>query len=140
MPAHTPEDAVGVVRIGDGSLLTATDRFGNAEADRFAKLAVEEHRVPVQLREAVLRHVELQLHLAKWIGQVTTAGGDWEGGGPARDTASSQKKANREVRFGGGLGRSLPSGQRSLAGIGWLRAAPNGSALFASPAQSTGIG
>lgn len=41
MLAHTTEDAVGVRRIGDGSFLTASDRFGNEEVDTLAKLAVD---------------------------------------------------------------------------------------------------
>ena len=76
MPAHTPEDAVGVLRIGDGSFLTATDRYGNDEADRLAKSAVEELRVPRDVREAVREHTELQMHVATWLGQVTSVAGN----------------------------------------------------------------
>ena len=47
MLAHTSADEVGKRKLGDGTLLSATDRFGNAEADRLAKLGVEAHRVPV---------------------------------------------------------------------------------------------
>ena len=102
MPAHTSEDAVGVLRLGDGTFLSATDRFGNSEADRLAKLAVEEHRVPATVRQAVQKHTELQRHLAMWLGQVTAAAGDWQGGGPTRDTAASRKMAREAAKARGG--------------------------------------
>ena len=43
MPAHTAKQDVGIKLLSDGSKLTALDRRGNAEADRMAKHAVEEH-------------------------------------------------------------------------------------------------
>ena len=45
MPAHTKEEDVGRLHLGDGTLLSESDRKGNEEADRLAKLAVEAHRV-----------------------------------------------------------------------------------------------
>ena len=46
MSAHTSEDDVGRKLLSNGERLTATDRFGNAEADFLAKEAIEEHTVP----------------------------------------------------------------------------------------------
>ena len=104
MPAHTSEDEVGKGRLGDGSFLTATDRFGNAEADKLAKIGVEAHRVPMQIRDEVQRHIDLQYELAKWLGQVTVVVGKWLGDGPARDTAASRRKANAEAKAKGERG------------------------------------
>ena len=75
MSAHTSEDEVGKSRLGDVTLLSATDRFGNAEADKLAKKGVEAHRVPRQVRDAVHRQADLQYELAKWLGQVTAVAG-----------------------------------------------------------------
>ena len=44
MPSHTSARDVGVRRLGDGSFLSAMDRYGNDEADKWAKFGVEEHR------------------------------------------------------------------------------------------------
>ena len=56
MPAHTAKKQVGVMRKGDGQLLTASDRASNELADKHTKLAVAEHRVP----EAVRAHYDQQ--------------------------------------------------------------------------------
>ena len=45
MPAHKTKQSAGKARCGTGDLLTDNDIAGNAEADRLAKLAVEQHRV-----------------------------------------------------------------------------------------------
>ena len=55
LPAHTAAADVGRRRLGNGSLLTARDRLGNDLADRLAKQAVQQHRVPRSIREAVAR-------------------------------------------------------------------------------------
>lgn len=77
VPAHTPGDSVGVVCLSRGERFTATDRFGNMEAYRLAKLGFEGHRVPRVVREAVHRHEQLQMEIAMWLGQVTAAAGNW---------------------------------------------------------------
>ena len=101
MPAHTSADEVGVRKIGNGTRLTATDRFGNAEADRLLKLGVEAQRVLEQVREEVQRQADLQYDLATWLGQVATTAGNWLGGGPARDPAASRRRATAEAKAKG---------------------------------------
>ena len=53
MPAHTKASDVGLKSLGDHTLLTEQDRELNGVADELAKKAVEEHRVPKELRELV---------------------------------------------------------------------------------------
>ena len=45
MPAHKSKQAVGQFRCSDGQWITEADIRGNAEADRLATLAVQQHRV-----------------------------------------------------------------------------------------------
>ena len=67
MPAHTSKWAIGNVRKGDGSKLSAGDRTGNAEADLLAKRGAKLHRIPkwirdkVELAELVATRAALQL-------------------------------------------------------------------------------
>ena len=61
IPAHTAAADVGRRRIGNGQLLSALDRLGNDKADRLAKEAVEVHRVPRAVRQAVTAQ-EKQVH------------------------------------------------------------------------------
>ena len=65
MPAHTAKKQFGVIRKGNGQLMTTIDRTSNELADKHAKLAVAEHRVP----EAVRAHHEEQ---AKVIEEVAS--------------------------------------------------------------------
>ena len=90
MPAHTTEEDVAVKRIGNGRKLTAIDRDSNGLADQLAKFAVEEHRVPEQVRKAVKRHFELQEDLIRWIGKVGVMA-NHSTTPPARDTDASRK-------------------------------------------------
>ena len=73
MPAHTSKDAVGKVCLSDGSPLTAVDRDANNEADRLAKSAIDEDRVPEELRILVARVAQRVTDLAEWIGRATAA-------------------------------------------------------------------
>ncbi len=45
MPAHKSKQAAGQFRCSNGEWITAADIRGNAEADKLAKLAVQQHRV-----------------------------------------------------------------------------------------------
>lgn len=71
MPAHTSEQDVGVMQLSDESTLTDVDRFGNDYADRLAKEAVEEHRVPEALRLALVEHEQLQVATYRWLASAT---------------------------------------------------------------------
>ena len=92
MPAHTKAEDVGVLELGNGEKLTVVDRHSNAEADRLAKLAVEEHRVPAETRRKVRTHEALVEHTARWIAVATHAAGHQEVP-PFRDTAASRQLA-----------------------------------------------
>ena len=46
MPAHKSKAHVGKLKLSNGEFLTEEDVKANDMADRFAKQAVEEHRVP----------------------------------------------------------------------------------------------
>jgi len=73
MPAHKAKQAAGQFRCGDGTLLTAMDIEGNAEADKLAKMAVKFHRVAaaeVKHWEEICKHT---LELAKWVARATWA-------------------------------------------------------------------
>ena len=51
MPSHTTQGDVGIKQIGNGEFLSVLDRYANGEADKWAKAAVEEHRVPAHIRK-----------------------------------------------------------------------------------------
>ena len=56
IPAHTTPSQIGRVRLGDGRLLSPLEMWGNAMADKMAKQAVEEHRVPEHIRKQLWEH------------------------------------------------------------------------------------
>ena len=91
MPAHTSKKQIGVVRNGDGQFLTAIDRASNELADKHAKLAVAEHRVP----EAARMHYDQQAavieEVARWIGHATFSANN-QPSHPKRDTAAARPK------------------------------------------------
>jgi hypothetical protein len=93
MPAHKSKQMAGHVRCGNGELLTMQDIKGNAEADRLAKLAVQQHRVdPAE----VLRWERLcnqTMGIAKWIARATWAANNCDEA-PFRDTEASQWRAD----------------------------------------------
>lgn len=78
MPAHTAEHEIAVARLSDGRLLSAEDRTHNAEADRLAKLAVEEDRLSASLKKQFLRHAGRVSDIAVWIGIATLAANNFE--------------------------------------------------------------
>ena len=92
MPSHTSALDVGSKRLGDGSFLSAMDRYGNEEADKWAKFGVEEHRVPQHIRLRVKEAHSMVWRTAKWIGAAT-----WHAnhsrGKPGRDTGASRRLA-----------------------------------------------
>ena len=53
MPAHTKEHHIGVLELSDGTPLSSQDFGGNREADRLAKLAVDEDSVDEALGSAL---------------------------------------------------------------------------------------
>ena len=69
--AHDGGRRGGSKRIGNGELLTAMDRYGNGEADTWAKHGVEEHRVPHHIRKELKDAFSLVGRAAKWIGAAT---------------------------------------------------------------------
>ena len=105
IPAHTSEHDIGIKLIGNGRKLTAVDRDSNSLADRLAKLAVEEHRVPPAVLSAVNKHYALQENLVRWIGMAGVLANHSEGT-PVRDTEASRKAglaaaaARRRLRTG----------------------------------------
>ena len=77
MPSHTTASYGGVSVLSDGSSLTASDRRGNEEADRLAKLAAAQHRVPERVRLRMAAEMEIAKQLSRWIGQATSIAGDF---------------------------------------------------------------
>ena len=71
MPAHCEAGAVGVRRLGDGSVLTECDRQTNALVDELAKAAAAWDRIPVAQRKSVARRWDRVTAVATWIGQAT---------------------------------------------------------------------
>ena len=78
MPAHTAQHQVGVVRLSNGQPLTEEDRTCNDEADRLAKLAVEEDSIPASTRKLLLAHASKVMDVAVWIGTATLAASQHE--------------------------------------------------------------
>ena len=87
-------------------MLTARDRLGNELADRLAKQAVQQHRVPRSIREAVPRQEREVEEMAWWVGRVTLAANSW-GPQSLRDSESSRNAAYRHGCF-----RGRPMGYR----------------------------
>ena len=92
MPAHTTEADVGVKRLGNGEYLSAFHRYGNDEADKWAKWAVQEHRVPEHIRQEIKDLHSKVLKAAKWIGAATWHA-NHSSGKPGRDTGASRQLA-----------------------------------------------
>jgi hypothetical protein len=78
MPSHTAVSDVGVVRLGNGDLLTTRDRYGNSVADQLAKRGAALHRLP---KYAIRQRNEVQaasLFAAARLGVVTHAANNIE--------------------------------------------------------------
>ena len=71
MPAHCRLAAVGERKLGNGEVLTALDRTGNAFVDQLAKEAAKFDRLPLVQREMVRERGEVLTAVATWIGQAT---------------------------------------------------------------------
>jgi hypothetical protein len=97
MPAHTKESDVGQAYLGDGSRLTCSDRKGNNEADRLAKLAVEAHRVPKHVRDEVKELNAVVEKTARWVARATYAAGH-QTVKPCRDSEASKAAAAAKTR------------------------------------------
>ena len=91
MPAQTSKKQVGVLRKGDGQLLTAIDRASNELADKHAKLAVAEHRVPEAARAHCDQQIAVIEDVARWIGHATFSANN-QPSHPKRDTAAARPK------------------------------------------------
>ena len=85
-----PEHDIRIQEIGNGRKPTAVDRDSNSLADKLAKLAVEEHRVPPLVLTAVNKHCKFQEDLIRWIGTVGVLANHSEGA-PTRDIDASRK-------------------------------------------------
>ena len=92
LPAHTSASDVGIKCLGDGSVLTSTDREANEAADLLAKQAANGHRVPRQLRDAVASHQAMVVSVAEWVGKATFAASNWTSV-PHKDSQSSALQA-----------------------------------------------
>ncbi len=93
MPSHCGVDEVGRVRIGDGTMLSEIDRISNDLADTHAKEAVEEHRVPEEIRQRVRDEARRVREIAMWLGRVTCLAGGDKDGGRRRDSEASRRRA-----------------------------------------------
>ena len=71
MPAHTGPSHIGTATLSDGSLMTRIDQSANDLADKLAKSAALEFRVPLQVRSRIAADQVLARQLAMWIGQAT---------------------------------------------------------------------
>ena len=92
MPAHKSKQAAGQYRCSNGEPITDADIFGNAEADRLAKLAVEHHRVDPATVRWWDKMFEQALKTARWIARATWAANNCEQA-PYRDTEANQWRA-----------------------------------------------
>ena len=96
MPSHTTAADVGVSALSNGATLTTSDRLGNEEADRLAKLAAALHRVPEHIKKPMAASMELARQLGRWIGQATAIAGDFAA--PDGTTWRDSKPADRRIR------------------------------------------
>ena len=92
MPSHVKPGGCGSIIRGDGFLLTEIDVRANAEADTLAKRAVEQHRVPLLIRQQVKDYDELTTQNAMWIARATATANN-QHDDPRRDTEASRAKA-----------------------------------------------
>ena len=71
LPAHTGPSHIGTAVLSDGSLMTRTDQSANDLADKLAKSAAQEFRVPELVRSRLAADQVLARQLAMWLGQAT---------------------------------------------------------------------
>ena len=89
---HVKHGRCGTIARGDGFLLTEEDVACNEAADKLAKVAVEQHRVPYRIRKAIEAHDALTTQNAMWIARATLIANQ-QVGGPGRDTQASKAGA-----------------------------------------------
>ena len=98
MPSHCKRGQAGTVVRGDGFLLTEQDIEMNDAADKYAKRAVEQHRVPKLKRDQIKAHDEATRQNAMWIARATLLASDQQQP-PHRDTEASREKALAAARL-----------------------------------------
>ena len=139
MPAHNGAKQVGVLRCGDGELLTEGDVRGNAEADRLAKKAVQEHRVGRNDVNEWIKHCSDSKALAIWIARATHLANNSEYY-PFKDSEASRSKAEAashtravdksaraktgEAKPDDGMGSDMPDKSAGFFGGGSLWSTP----------------
>lgn len=127
MLAHKFKQAAGQFRCSDGEWITEADIKGNVEADRLAKLAVQQHRVDsaeVTLWERLCKET---MDTVKWVARATWAANNCEDA-PYRDSEACQWRAaafKREAKAkrvaqthaeGDGQGQRPEDGQLDMRG------------------------
>lgn len=68
MPAHCSIDQVGKRELSDGSLLSQDNITCSDIADRLAKEAAEQHRVPEPIRDGISERDKHAVEVAVWVG------------------------------------------------------------------------
>ena len=91
MPAHSNLDEVGRLRLGNGELLSDVDHRANSLADVAAKAAVEEHRVPLDIRRRVKKEAQRVRAAAMWLGRVTHLANS-QPDAPHRDSEGTRRR------------------------------------------------
>ena len=104
MPTYTAAKQVGVRRKGDGQLLTAIDRVTSELADKHAKIAVAEHRVPEATRTHHEQQAKVIEEVAKWIGQAIFSANN-QPSHPKRDTVAARPRKKKNEPRGKGTER-----------------------------------
>ena len=97
MPSHCKKGQAGEIVRGDGFLLTELDIAMNDVADKHAKRAVEQHRVPHRKRAEIKAHDEATIQNAMWIARATLLANEQEHP-PHRDTEASRARAIAAAR------------------------------------------
>ena len=93
MPAHKTLKTAGQFKCSNGAALSAKDINGNAEADRLAKLAVEQHRVDPADVASWREQCESTRKTAIWVAKATWAANNCSDE-PYRDSEASRCKAD----------------------------------------------
>ncbi len=90
MPAHRAAHEVGIALKSDGSCVTAIDRTANALADRLAKSAAAQHRVPDDIRERIAEDQLSVRTAAMMLARITHAANN-RPTPPRRDSAPTDR-------------------------------------------------
>ena len=98
MPAHQIKGAADTRVKSNGAPLTRIDIEANGEADKLAKRAVEEHRVPFRLRDEWRRCHETTKQRAMWIARATVEANNLPNY-PFSDSASSRPAAEEAKKL-----------------------------------------